>query len=123
VRRGIDPDTILVDPRETDPAIREMARRTRLVGDGERQAPDVGPGGAVVDVRTRDGRTFREVVPRVPRPGHEPADRAAIAERFLVFATTRLPRDLAQRVFGVVNALDELDDAAELAEILAVEEE
>src|SRR5579859_1217506 len=36
VRRGIDSDTILSDLRETDPEIREMAKRTRLVGDAEK---------------------------------------------------------------------------------------
>jgi 2-methylcitrate dehydratase PrpD len=120
-RRGIDPDTILVDRRETDPAIREMVQRTRLIGDGESLAPEVAPGGAVVDVTTRDGRSFRQVVPRVPRLGERPEDRSAIEEKFYAFATTCLPLERARRVHALVDDLEDLEDAARLTELLAEE--
>jgi 2-methylcitrate dehydratase PrpD len=123
VRRAIDPDTILVDRRESDPEVRAMAERTRLIGDGERQAPEVQPGGAVLELRARDGRVFREVVPQVPRLGHDPRDRAAIEEKFFAFATTCLTLERAREVRHLVETLDELDDAARLTALLAVEEE
>lgn len=123
VRRGIDSDTILVDLRETDPAIREMAKRTRLVGDAERLVPELGQGAAVVDVTTRDGRHFREVVPHWRGHEQNPLSRAEIDEKFFALATARIPRERAERVSALVADLEHLDDTARLMELLAVPEE
>lgn len=123
VRRGIDSDTILVDLRETDPQIREMARRTRLVGDSETLVPELGPGSAVVDVTTRDGRHFREVVPRWRGHEQNPLSRAEIDEKYYALATMRISRASAERVRALVDELEHLDDVGRLMELLAVPEE
>src|SRR5713101_7039000 len=60
VRREIDTDTIVVDLRQTDPLVRDLSQRTQLVGDPAAEA--LGVGSAIVEVRTRDGRSFREAV-------------------------------------------------------------
>jgi 2-methylcitrate dehydratase PrpD len=123
VRRGIDSDTILVDLRETDPQVREMAKRTRLVADAERLAPELGMGSAVVDVTTRDGRLFREIVPRWRGHEQNPLSRAEIDEKFYELATMRIPRARAERVYALVGDLENLDDTARLMELLSVPEE
>ncbi len=123
VRRGIDSDTILVDLRETDPVIREMAKRTRLVGDAEKLFPELGMGSGVVDVTTQDGRHFREVVARWRGHEQNPLPRSEIDEKFFKLATMRISRERAEKVFTLVNDLENLDDTARLMELLSVPEE
>ncbi len=123
VRRGIDSDTILVDLREIDPVIRGMATRTHLVGDAEKLVPELGQGAAVVDVTTRDGRHFREVVPRWRGHEQNPLSRAEIDEKFFTLATARILRERAERVSALVDELENLDDIGRLMELLAVPEE
>jgi 2-methylcitrate dehydratase PrpD len=149
VRRRIDSDTIVTDLRLTDPAVRELSRRTQLVGDPANE--ELGAGSAIVEVRTRDGRDFREaVVPAHPRPesaqaagaalaerageisrttkdgapGREaqPLTRAELEEKFFELATTRLPRDRAEQLLALVVDLEQLDDTARLMALLAVPE-
>lgn len=149
VRRQIDSDTIVVDLRQTDPLVRDLSRRTQLVGDPATAA--LGVGAAIVEVRTRDGRSFREAVrpvhlrpeaahamdPRSSEPGMRPArgavergggceerplTRAELEEKFLRLATTRIRADRAEQLLVMVNALEELDDTARLMELLAVPE-
>jgi 2-methylcitrate dehydratase PrpD len=150
VRREIGSDTIVTDLRLTDPLIRDLSRHTRLVGDAVNEA--LGVGSAVVEVRARDGRVFREVFrPSHLRPeaahaidlhsrepgmrpareaveiGHgaeeKPFTRAELEEKFLRLAAARIRPDHAERLLAMVNRLEELDDTARLMELLAVPED
>jgi 2-methylcitrate dehydratase PrpD len=142
VRREIDTDAIVTDLRLTDPLIRSLSQRTRLIGDPANE--ELGMGSAIVEVRTRDGRSFREaVVPGHRRPEATPIDdqrpttndrrgksvraeipltRAELEEKFLRLATMRIPRDRAEQLLALVSRLDELDDTARLMALLAVPE-
>jgi 2-methylcitrate dehydratase PrpD len=140
VRREIDSDTIVTDLRLTDPLIRELCRRTKLVGDPANEA--LGVGSAVVEVRMRDGRHFREAVTRwrgqaaPPPPGtgvEQPHDgivdqrqnlltRAELEEKFLKLATTRISLDRARQLMALVNDLEALDDTGRLMALLSVPE-
>jgi 2-methylcitrate dehydratase PrpD len=150
VRREIDSDTIVTDLRLTDPLIHDLSRHTRLVGDAANEA--LGVGSAIVEVRARDGRVFREAFrPSHLRPeaahatdlhsrepgmrpsreaveiGHgaqeKPFTRAELEEKFLRLAAARIRPDHAERLLAMVNRLEELDDTARLMELLAVPEE
>jgi 2-methylcitrate dehydratase PrpD len=121
VHREVPPDAIVVDYRETDPRVRSMAERTRMIGDIA--DPELGPGAAIVDVRTRDGRSFREKVARWRGHQENPLTQAEIEEKFFRLATMRISRDAAERVKGICDELEKLDDVARLMELLAVPEE
>jgi len=145
VRCAIDSDTVLTDLRLTDPAVCDLAARVRLIGDPAIEV--LGAGSATVEVRTRDGRTFREtVMPAHPRPesaqapdrrplatGESPSEgpareaqpltRAELEEKFLQLAALRISRERAERLLALINALEELDDTARLMGLLAVPEE
>lgn len=122
VKGGIDSDTIVADLRQTDPEVREMAKRTRLVGDAEELMPSLGPGAAVVDVTTHDGRHFRETI--AYWRGHEknPVPRSELDEKFFTLATKRVPRARAEQIYVMINDLENLGDLARLMELLSVPE-
>ncbi|HEY3107260.1 MAG TPA: MmgE/PrpD family protein [Chloroflexota bacterium] len=120
-RREVPADAIVHDYRESDPRVRELARRTALVGDVDE--PGLGQGSAIVDVTTTDGRAFREKVPRWRGHQEKPLGRAEIEEKFFRLATMRISRDAAERVRAICDDLENLDDGARLAELLAVPEE
>jgi 2-methylcitrate dehydratase PrpD len=149
VRRQIDTDTIVVDLRQTDAKVRDLSQRTQLVGDPATEP--LGVGAAIVEVRTRDGRSFREAVrpvhlrpeaaqamdSRSGEPGmrrargaaergeshkERPLTRAELEEKFLKLATTRIRSDRAEQLLAMVSDLEELDDAARLMELLAAPE-
>ncbi|TAK22708.1 MAG: MmgE/PrpD family protein [Chloroflexota bacterium] len=121
VHRGVPPDAIVVDYRETDPRVRAVSQRTRMIGDIT--DADLGLGAAIVDVRTRDGRTFRERVPRWRGHQDNPFTRAEIEEKFFRLATMRIPQTAAEQVMAICDDLENLDDCARLAALLAVPEE
>jgi 2-methylcitrate dehydratase PrpD len=121
VHRAVPPDAIVVDYRETDPRVRAMAACTRMVGDIA--DPDLGPGAAIVDLRTRDGRAFQKKVKRWRGHPENPLTQAEIEEKFFRLATMRISRDAAERVKAICDDLEHLDDVARLMELLAVPEE
>ncbi|HEV8635090.1 MAG TPA: MmgE/PrpD family protein [Chloroflexota bacterium] len=120
-RREIAPDAILVDYREADWRVGDLYQRVRRVPDPATAALG-GYGPAVVEVRTRDGRLFRETV--LYRLGHpaNPLSPVQLEEKFFRWATTRIPRDRAERVREVVGCLEELPDVAGLVALLAAPE-
>ena len=120
-RREVPADAIVHDYRESDPRVRELARRTVLVGDVDE--PGLGRGSAIVDVTTTDGRTFRAKVPHWRGHQESPLSPAEIEEKFFRLATMRIGRDAAERVKAICDDLENLDDGARLAELLAVPEE
>jgi 2-methylcitrate dehydratase PrpD len=150
VRREIDSDVIVTDLRLTDPLIRDLSRRTRLVGDAANEVP--GAGSAIVEIRVRDGRVFREAfrpshlrpeaahasAPHSREPGmrspresagrgqsgeEKPFTRAELEEKFMELATARIPPDRAAQLLERVNTLETLDDTARLMDLLRVHEE
>lgn len=120
VHRLVPPDAIVVDYRETDPRVRSVSQRTTMIGDIA--DPDLGPGAAIVEVRTRDGRSFTERVPRWRGHQENPLSRAEIEEKFFRFATMRISRGRAERVMAICDDLENLDDGASLMELLSVPE-
>src|SRR5262249_49309359 len=121
VHREVPPDAIVVDYRETDPRVRAMAGRTRMVGDIS--DPELGPGAAIVDVRTHDGRAFRKKVKHWRGHQDNPLTPAEIEAKFFRLATMRIGRDAAERVKALCDDLEHLDDVARLMELLAVPED
>lgn len=121
VRRKIDSDAIVTDLRLTDPAIRALSRRTKLIGDPANE--ELGVGSAIVEVRTKAGRHFREAVTCWRGHARNPLTRSELEQKFLRLATTRIPPHRAERLLEIVNRLEELDDTSRLMDLLAMPEE
>lgn len=121
VHRQVPPDAIVVDYRATDPRVAVMSQRTRMVGDIKDSG--LGPGAAIVDVRTRDGREFQQKVPHPRGHADNPLTRPEIDEKFLRLATMRISSEAAGRVKALCDDLENLDDDAQLTALLAVPEE
>jgi len=118
VRGKIEPGDILED-RRSDPRIRDLASRTRLVGDPAMDAwPAQAP--AVVEVTTRDGRTLTARVDWAKGRRENPMTRAQLEQKFMDLATTRMPRAAAQRLMETVYGLDRLADVNDLGAQLRV---
>jgi 2-methylcitrate dehydratase PrpD len=117
VERGIPRDTILRDYRESDPRVRELSQRVRLVGDAEATA--LGQQSAVVELRTRDGRTFRAASRRWRGHVDDPMTADELRAKFLELATTRIARVDAERAMALIDRLEELDDVGELVALVA----
>ncbi len=121
VNRKIGSDDILVD-RRVDPRIEAMCRRVKLVGDVEMDSWRAAAP-AVVKLTTSDGQTF---VKRVDWPkGHRknPMSAGELEAKFLDLATTRISRERAERLMGLVYHLETVDDASRLTELLRCDEE
>jgi 2-methylcitrate dehydratase PrpD len=121
VNRRIDPDDLLIDRRDRDPRILDLARRTILIGHPELE-PATSRNPAVVEVTTRDGHRFVKRVDHAKGSRENPLSRAELERKFFDLATTRLSRDRAERLLALVDRLEELDDVARLTELLAVPE-
>jgi 2-methylcitrate dehydratase PrpD len=118
VRRKIAPEDILQD-RRADPRIRSLSERVRLVADAAMDAwPAQAP--AVVEVTTRDRRTYAARVDWAKGRRENPMSREELEGKFIELATTRLARDAAQRLMDLVYALDTVADVGELATLLRV---
>jgi 2-methylcitrate dehydratase PrpD len=116
-RGEIAPDAIVVDYRAEDPCVGELFGRTRLVADEAVAA--LGPAAATVEVRTRDGRFFRETGVHRPGSPEAPQTPEQLEAKFLRLATTRIGWPAAERVRDLVRRLEELPDAAELVALLS----
>ena len=116
--RAIPPDTIVRDYRESDPRVAALARTTSLVADPAVEVQQ----GAIVEVETRDGRRFVEALSSWKGHNEDPFGDAELREKFMTLATMRISRERAERVMAIVDDLEKLDDAAKLAELLAVPE-
>ncbi len=117
VRGRIVPDDILVDRREDDPRVRDLARRTILVGDPEMDAwPAQSP--AVVEVTTTDGRMLVERVDWPKGDRKNPMSPAELEAKFFDLATAKISRERAARLMELVVRLEELDDVATMVELL-----
>ncbi len=120
VLRRVPPDAIVHDYRRSDARIGAMAGRTSLVGDVAE--PGFGFGSVVVELTTRDGRTLTEKLSHWRGHQNDPLTRPELEEKFLRLATMRLSRASAERVMQLCDDLENLTDAAELAELLSVPE-
>jgi 2-methylcitrate dehydratase PrpD len=118
VRGKIEPGDILED-RRSDPRIRDLASRTRLVGD---PAMDEWPAQApaVVEVTTRDGRTLTARVDWAKGRRENPMTTAQLEQKFMDLATTRMPRAAAQHLMETVYGLERLADVNDLGARLRV---
>lgn len=120
VNGKIASDDILTD-RRASPRIASMIDRIRFVGDPELD-PWEAPSPAIVSITLNDGRTLTQ---RVDWPKGMPADpfsRQELEGKFLDLATTRIPRDRAQRLLNLINGLEGVEDVGEIAELLQVRE-
>jgi 2-methylcitrate dehydratase PrpD len=117
VERGIPRDTILRDYRESDPRVRELSQRVRLVGDAEAQA--LGQQSAVVEVRARDGRSYRSASRRWRGHVDDPMTPEELRAKFLELATSRIGREEAEQAVALIERLEELDDVGRLLGVVA----
>ncbi len=117
VRREITPDTILVDYRAVDPRVRALFGRIRLIGDSMTTALGVS---AIVEVRTKDGRTLKETVTYRVGDSRNPLSRAQILQNFFDRATSRVSRSQAEQIYALVMNLERLDDTSTLTQLLSV---
>jgi 2-methylcitrate dehydratase PrpD len=116
VEREIRWDDFLQDRRK-EPAIGDMARRTRLVGSAELDdSPAAAP--AIVEVETSDGRRLRKRVDY--RKGHRenPLSPEAIEEKFIRLAKPVVGDAQAQEIISLVRRLGELADIRKLIDLL-----
>lgn len=119
VEQGIAPDDILVD-RRSDPAVAALYSRASLLPEPSLDSiADGAP--AIVEVLTRDGRVLRERVDYPKGSRQNPFSREELYEKFILWATTRIPRAQAERIIELADRLEELDDVGELAGLLAAE--
>jgi 2-methylcitrate dehydratase PrpD len=116
--RAIPADTIVRDYRESDARVAALARTTSLVPDPAVEVQQ----GAIVEVETRDGRRFLEALSAWKGHLDDPFTDAELREKFVRLATMRISRERAERVMALVDELENLDDVARLAELLAVPE-
>lgn len=118
VNGKIAADDILTD-RRADPRIRAMIDRVRFVGDPNLD-PWEAPSPAVVRVTLHDGRAFTQRVDWPKGMPRNPFTRAELESKFLELATTRISRDRAERLLGLVNRLERVEDVEEIAALLRV---
>ncbi len=116
VNHKIVPEDILQDRRD-NPAIRMMYERVRLIGDREMDRwPASAP--AVVEIVLKDGQRFSERVDWAKGRRENPMTRAELEQKFLDLATTRIPRDRANRLLDLVHGLEQVPNVGQVAELL-----
>ena len=120
VNGKIASDDILTD-RRADPRIRAMIGRVRFVGDPDLD-PLEAPAPAVVRVTLTDGRSFTRRVEWPKGMPPDPMSRRELEDKFLELATTRIPRERAERLLELIEGLERIEDVGELAELLLVAE-
>lgn len=120
VNGRIASDDILTD-RRADPRIRAMIDRVRFVGDPELD-PLAAPAPAVVRLTLKDGRDLVQRVDWARGMPEDPMTRGELEAKFLDLATTRIPRDRAERLLGLIDGLDQVEDVGEVTELLRVAE-
>jgi 2-methylcitrate dehydratase PrpD len=116
VNRKIGRDDILLDQR-ADPRVETIYRRVTLVGD-PKMDPWEASSPAVVELTTTDGRRFTRRVDWPKGNCNNPMTRAELEAKFFELATTRIPRDRAERLMELVYDLENLADVSALAELL-----
>ncbi len=117
VNGGIDPNDILTD-RRSDARIAQLYSQTRLLPEPLlSEIPYGAP--AIVEVRTRDGRTFKERVIDRKGTAQNPFTDEELREKFLRWATTRISEAQARRIIELTGCLEELEDVGELVGLLA----
>lgn len=116
--RRLELTTILQD-RSTEPAIRALMDRVKLVADPaldelEAKSP------AVVEVVTTDGRRFVERVDYPRGATMNPMSRSELEEKFFWLATTVVDRVQAEEILEMVRSLERLSDVGDLMAALRV---
>src|SRR5690606_23669398 len=105
-----------------DPARMALAARVECVEDPAitAEGPDMRHK-VRVEVHLKDGTRLEETVVTARGSEHNFASEAAIADKFRRLASKALPESRVEALLDRVLRLDELDDAAELAPLLAPE--
>jgi 2-methylcitrate dehydratase PrpD len=113
----IGPWDILED-RRRDPEILDMFGRVKLVGDPELDEKEADTP-AVVEVVTKDGRRFTEAEDWPKGAPQRPMTKEELEAKFKTLATTVLSQERAERIMGLVNGLEELEDMSQLSKLLS----
>jgi 2-methylcitrate dehydratase PrpD len=115
--RRIVIDDILQDRR--DPRVAALSERVTVVGDDELEKlyPDRYP--SIVELTTRDGQTHARRVDWPKGYPQNPVSRAEIERKFLELAATAIDRAKAERLVGLVAALDDQPSVGPVVELLA----
>ena len=102
------------DRRETDPALAELSRRTRVVADeGELEAAFPGFYATIIEVTTRDGRTLKRRNDIARGYPATPLSEDELEAKFTSLVSAVAPPD---RVAALLNAIAGLPDAPNLEE-------
>jgi 2-methylcitrate dehydratase PrpD len=113
-------DDFLKDRRD-EPAIGEIFEHTQLVGAEElADSPHHAP--AIVEVRTRDGRSFREQVDMARGHRLNPMSRNELESKFFGFAVPIVGEARAKAIVDLVNDLESVDSARELIRLVDPQE-
>jgi 2-methylcitrate dehydratase PrpD len=116
-RGSIMPDDILED-RRSDPQVRDMYDRVRLVGDPELDKKAASRP-ATVEIRTNDGCKFFKSVDWPTGSPQNPMSQAELEAKFLRLATTVTTSQRAQQIMSMIEHLEDIPDVAELASLLS----
>jgi 2-methylcitrate dehydratase PrpD len=120
VNGKIASDDILTD-RRADPRIRAMIDRVRFIGDPELDSWEA-PSPAVVRVTLKDGRALSLRVDWPKGMPPNPLTHQELESKFLELATTRIPRDRAERLLELIAGLERIEDVSQVTELLRVPE-
>ena len=116
VDRQIRWDDFLND-RRAEPAIADMARKTRLAGSAELESsPSAAP--AIVEVKTAGGQTFSRRVEY--RKGHaqNPFSQAELEAKFLMLAGPAVGAQRGKEIIALVRDFESLPDVRRLIDLM-----
>ncbi len=112
-------DDILQD-RRSDPRIQHLSEHVRVLGDPEMERTYPEQYRTIIEVTTRDGRTFAEQVDWPKGYPQNPVSPQELKEKFLTLSTTVVDRTRAEEIADLVDQVENLNDIGELTTKLQV---
>jgi 2-methylcitrate dehydratase PrpD len=106
------------EERARDAWVQELKARIRLVSSPEMESDPKLHSAAVVEVRTRDGRSFTERVVHPPGSIQNPMSQQEIEEKFFSLAAKAISRGQAQRILDRVADLQNIQNLRELGDLV-----
>lgn len=103
--------------RRMEPAIGKMAMKTRLVGSTELDN-STSPRPAVVEVRVKDGRSFRKRVDSNKGRQDNPLSREELEVKFMSLAERVVGNLRAREIISMISRLEVLEDAGDLVRLM-----
>jgi len=104
--------------RFEDPEIKDLAHRTEYIVDPELTKYYPEKWGAIVDVETKDGRSFTEKVDYAKGDQNNPFTTDEIKEKFIELIEAAAGKDRTMQVIGMVEKLEEINNIRDLTLLL-----